>query len=122
MLQPLCYPYYGSDRRYRVHQPTYFPSAEWVIAFVYAERITLVYVGSQPTVTSVARWYQAMEECLADHPDQFRTVDKGSWGQIFRVVPVTQVGADSFGNADPLPRPHPRRRRRHETVPRVGGA
>jgi hypothetical protein len=77
------YPFFGSDRRFRVCQPFRVPSYRWLVEYLRARQVTIVVVLNRDTLTygrfhNVSAWIDA-------HPDVFEPVQEGDRITVFRV-------------------------------------
>lgn len=71
------YPYFGSRRQYRVIQPVYVYSPEWLIEFLEENKVNIV--GTKLHWQSPIRnRFQGFDECLLLHPDRFREISRSS--------------------------------------------
>jgi hypothetical protein len=67
-----CYPFFGSQRQYRVCQPEFVFSPEWLMGYFQQEGVTVVGAKWHPPW----RAFQGFEECFARQPEAFTTISE----------------------------------------------
>jgi hypothetical protein len=79
------YPFFGSDRRFRVCQPFRVPSYPWLVEYLRARDVTTVVVLNRDFFTygrfHGVRWW------LEEHSDVFEPVEESEQVSVFRVRP-----------------------------------
>ncbi len=84
-----CYPFFGSRRQYRVCQPVYVYSAEWLAEYFRQQEVVLI--GGQLRAPGAVRfgWF---DECLALHPQAFARISDTPGLVLFHVEPGRLAG------------------------------
>jgi hypothetical protein len=83
VLDYLYYPFFGSDRRFRVCQPFWIPSYPWLVKYVRAHRVTVVVVVKQDFYAHGR--FRTAHALLDEHPEVFEPAGQFELLSVFRV-------------------------------------
>jgi hypothetical protein len=79
------YPFFGSRRQFRVCQPVYVPSGEWLMNYLREQDVHFIAVRLHHG-TEGWHVFEHFDECLRDHPGVFQRLSKDSDPALYRVV------------------------------------
>jgi hypothetical protein len=87
-----CYPFFGSRRQYRVCQPVFVFSPEWLTEYLQRQGVTVVGTHWRQRGTI----FLGFEECFARHPEAFAPISETQELVLFAVDPG-RLGGGSVG-------------------------